>query len=118
MILSKFDEMSNGCLFTPLSITKRSSHLRSELAILQNVKYVCDPVQKKHQYGWPLRFTFDDLFLSQCNAREIRAAFHEESEQPQYAATQPLFSPVCSVFVFPYHRLSGLLFYDRWIRDL
>ena len=35
------------------------------------------------------------MFLSQCNAQEIRAAFPGESEQPQYGATQFFF-----VFVF------------------
>ena len=34
--------------------------------------------------------------LSQCNARNIQAAFPGESEQPQYCATQTVF-PVCSV---------------------
>ena len=29
--------------------------------------------------------------------------------------TQPFFSPVCSVFMVPYHQLWGLLFNNRWI---
>ena len=47
------------------------------------------------------------FLCQQCNAREMPAAFHGESEQPQYGATQLFFFffLVCSVFVFPYHRL-------------
>ena len=37
---------------------------------------------------------------------------------PTFLSSPPPPSPVCSVFVFTYHRLRGLLFFDRWIWDL
>ena len=57
-------------------------------------------------------------FLSQCNAQTIQAAFPGESEHAQYVATQLFVLTVCSVSVFPHHRLWGLLYYDRWLWDL
>ena len=57
-------------------------------------------------------------FLSQCNASEIRDAFPGKASSHSTALPSFFLFPVCSVFMFSYNRLRGLLFYDRCIWDL
>ena len=54
--------------------------------------------------------------MSQCNARELRAAF-PGGKRAAIVRLYPdiFFLCACSVFVFPYHRLWGLLFKLRQI---
>ena len=63
-----------------------------------------------------------DNFLVPMQCTWNSGCFPRGRKVSSHRTALPSFSsfcfPVCSVFVFPYHRLWGLLFYDRWIWDL